>query len=63
MRTLGRVDVEQVTIVIGYRKEAIREACGSGFGRVAIKCVESPVYDRTGIAYSLWHHQSLGLNT
>ncbi|WP_183258047.1 phosphocholine cytidylyltransferase family protein [Bradyrhizobium sp. CIR48] len=51
---LGRVGVEQVTIVVGYRKEVIQDACGSRFGSVAIKYVESPVYDRTGSAYSLW---------
>ncbi|MGY3473645.1 hypothetical protein [Bradyrhizobium ottawaense] len=47
-KALGRVGVEQVTIVVGYRKEAIQGACGSRFGGVAIKHVESPVYDRTG---------------
>ncbi|MDA9420917.1 phosphocholine cytidylyltransferase family protein [Bradyrhizobium sp. CCBAU 53380] len=54
LHNLGRVGVEQATIVIGYRKEAIREACGSRLGGVAIKFVESSVYDRTGSAYSLW---------
>ncbi|KYK43213.1 hypothetical protein A1D31_38385 [Bradyrhizobium liaoningense] len=46
--------MEQVTIVVGDRKEAIQEACGSRFDGVAIKYVESSVYDRTGSAYSLW---------
>ncbi|MEK9281015.1 phosphocholine cytidylyltransferase family protein [Bradyrhizobium sp. ISRA442] len=54
LHNLGRVGVEQVMIVVGYRKEAIQDACGSRFGGVAIKYVESPVYDRTGSAYSLW---------
>ncbi|MEZ2146716.1 phosphocholine cytidylyltransferase family protein [Bradyrhizobium sp. DN5] len=54
LHNLGRVGVEQVTIVVGYRKDAIQDACGSRFDRVAVKYVESSVYDRTGSAYSLW---------
>ncbi|MET4840459.1 NDP-sugar pyrophosphorylase family protein [Bradyrhizobium japonicum] len=54
LHNLGRLGVEQVTIVVGYRKEAIQGACGSRFGSVAINYVESSVYARTGSAYSLW---------
>ncbi|KRP85879.1 hemolysin activation protein [Bradyrhizobium yuanmingense] len=54
LRTLETVGVEQVTIVVGYRKDAIQYACGSRFGGLRIKYVESTVFDRTGSAYSLW---------
>ncbi|MGY4485452.1 NDP-sugar pyrophosphorylase family protein [Bradyrhizobium sp. LM3.2] len=54
LRNLKAVGVEEVTIVVGYRKDAIQYACGSHFGELKIKYVESTVFDRTGSAYSLW---------
>ncbi|WOH52600.1 phosphocholine cytidylyltransferase family protein [Bradyrhizobium sp. sBnM-33] len=54
LRNLEAVGVEEVTIVVGYRKDAIQYACGSRFGGLEIKYVESTVFDRTGSAYSLW---------
>lgn len=54
LRNLEAVGVEGVTIVVGYRKDAIQYACGSRFGRLEINYVESTVFDRTGSAYSLW---------
>ncbi|BAB52257.1 hypothetical protein MesoLjLc_69860 [Mesorhizobium sp. L-8-10] len=51
---LQTVGVEEVTIVVGYRKDAIRHACGERFGRLEINYVESSVFDKTGSAYSLW---------
>lgn len=54
LRNLEAVGVEEVTIIVGYRKDAIQYACGNRFGRLAINYVESTVYDRTGSAYSLW---------
>ncbi|MCA1378999.1 MULTISPECIES: phosphocholine cytidylyltransferase family protein [unclassified Bradyrhizobium] len=54
LHNLGCLGVEHVTIVVGYRKEAIQDACGSRFGSVTINYVESSVYDRTGSACSLW---------
>ncbi|RXH35345.1 hemolysin activation protein [Bradyrhizobium nanningense] len=54
LHNLDRVGVEQVTIVVGYGKEAIKDSCGGRFARVDVKYVESSVYDRTGSAYSLW---------
>ncbi|KAA3451682.1 hemolysin activation protein [Mesorhizobium sp. SARCC-RB16n] len=51
---LEAVGVEEATIVVGYRKDAIQYACGSLFGGVKINYVESVVFDRTGSAYSLW---------
>lgn len=51
---LEAVGVEEVTIIVGYRKDAIQYACGSRFGRLEINYVESTVFDRTGSAYSLW---------
>ncbi|MDK1390077.1 phosphocholine cytidylyltransferase family protein [Sinorhizobium sp. 8-89] len=54
LRNLKAVGVEEVTIVVGYRKDAIQHACGSHFGGLKINYVESSVFDRTGSAYSLW---------
>ncbi|WP_407114522.1 phosphocholine cytidylyltransferase family protein [Bradyrhizobium sp. LMG 9283] len=54
LHNLEHVGVEQVTIIVGYRKDAIQDAYGSRFGRLELKYVESSVYDRTGSAYSLW---------
>ncbi|MCC8938656.1 phosphocholine cytidylyltransferase family protein [Bradyrhizobium sp. Arg62] len=54
LRNLKAVGVEEVTVVVGYRKDAIQYACGSRFAELEIKYVESTVFDRTGSAYSLW---------
>lgn len=54
LRNLEAVGVEDVTIVVGYRKDAIQYACGERFGTLNITYVESNVYDKTGSAYSLW---------
>ncbi|NYG45493.1 NDP-sugar pyrophosphorylase family protein [Bradyrhizobium sp. IAR9] len=54
LRNLESVGVEEVTIVVGYRKDAIQYACGSRFGALNIKYVESAAFDHTGSAYSLW---------
>ncbi|MBB4428341.1 NDP-sugar pyrophosphorylase family protein [Bradyrhizobium sp. CIR48] len=54
LRNLEAVGVEDVTIVVGYRKDAIQYACGSRFGELEINYVESSVFGCTGSAYSLW---------
>ncbi len=54
LRNLEAIGVGEVTVVVGYRKDAIQYACGSRFGGVEINYVESTVFDRTGSAYSLW---------
>lgn len=54
LRNLQAVGVEEVTIVVGYRKDAIQYACGNRFGDITIRYVESSVFDHTGSAYSLW---------
>ncbi|RVM17894.1 sugar phosphate nucleotidyltransferase [Sinorhizobium meliloti] len=54
LRNLEAVGVQEVTIVVGYRKDAIQYACGGRFGGIEINYVESSVFDRTGSAYSLW---------
>ncbi|MES5486338.1 phosphocholine cytidylyltransferase family protein [Bradyrhizobium sp. INPA03-11B] len=54
LRNLKAVGVDEVTIVVGYRKDAIQYACGSRFSGLEINYVESTVFDRTGSAYSLW---------
>ncbi len=52
--SLARSGVREATVVIGYRGEAIRRSCGASFAGVAMRYVESSVFDRTGSAYSLW---------
>ncbi|PDT35846.1 MULTISPECIES: phosphocholine cytidylyltransferase family protein [Sinorhizobium] len=54
LRNLEAVGVEEVTIVVGYRKDAIQHSCGNHFGKLEINYVESSVFDRTGSGYSLW---------
>ncbi|MGY4167839.1 phosphocholine cytidylyltransferase family protein [Bradyrhizobium sp. USDA 4529] len=54
LRNLETIGVEEVTVVVGYRKDAIQYACGSHFGGLIINYVESTVFERTGSAYSLW---------
>ncbi|WP_027154913.1 phosphocholine cytidylyltransferase family protein [Mesorhizobium sp. WSM2561] len=54
LRNLEAVGVREVTIVVGYRQDAIRYSCGRRFGDLDIDYVESDVFDRTGSAYSLW---------
>ncbi|MFB9950935.1 phosphocholine cytidylyltransferase family protein [Rhizobium puerariae] len=54
LRNLEAIGVEEVTIVVGYRKDAIQYACGSRFGKLEINYIESAVFDKTGSAYSLW---------
>lgn len=54
LRTLAAVGVAEVTIVVGYRKDAIQYACGRRFGDLNVHYVESSVFDCTGSAYSLW---------
>ncbi|AMA61554.1 phosphocholine cytidylyltransferase family protein [Bradyrhizobium sp. CCGE-LA001] len=51
---LEAVGVNEVAIVVGYRKDAIQYACGSRFGEIKIRYVESTVFEGTGSAYSLW---------
>ncbi len=54
LRNLEHIGVKDVTIVVGYRKDAIEYACGQHFGGLEINYVESTVFDKTGSAYSLW---------
>ncbi|MCC8957959.1 phosphocholine cytidylyltransferase family protein [Bradyrhizobium sp. Pear77] len=54
LRNLEAVGVEDVTIVVGYRKDAIQYSCGSRFGGLNVNYVESAVFESTGSAYSLW---------
>ncbi|MDW9590321.1 NTP transferase domain-containing protein [Sinorhizobium medicae] len=54
LRNLEALGVDDVTIVVGYRKDAIQYSCGTRFGNIAISYVESNVFDQTGSAYSLW---------
>ncbi|MDX8521782.1 phosphocholine cytidylyltransferase family protein [Mesorhizobium dulcispinae] len=54
LRNLEAVGVEEVTIVVGYRKDAIEYSCGRRFRSLEISYVESDVFDKTGSAYSLW---------
>ncbi|MDX8529079.1 phosphocholine cytidylyltransferase family protein [Mesorhizobium sp. MSK_1335] len=54
LRNLAAIGVEEVIVVVGYRKDAIQYACGNRFHGIEITYVESTVFERTGSAYSLW---------
>jgi NDP-sugar pyrophosphorylase family protein len=54
LRNLEAIGVRDVSIVVGYRKDAIQYACGRRFGGLEIDYIESSVFDKTGSAYSLW---------
>ncbi|MCW1413001.1 phosphocholine cytidylyltransferase family protein [Rhizobium sp. 1AS11] len=54
LHQLSEHGVSEATIVVGYRQEVIREACGRRFENVDISYVANPIFDRTGSAYSLW---------
>ena len=51
---LSQVGVRDVVIVVGYRMEAIIRSCGRRFAGVEITYCDSPQYEHTGSAYSLW---------
>lgn len=54
LHQLSEHGIGDATIVVGYRQELIREACGNRFEDVDIAYVANPIFDRTGSAYSLW---------
>ncbi|MDL2408591.1 phosphocholine cytidylyltransferase family protein [Rhizobium calliandrae] len=54
LRCLRAIGVEEVTIVVGHRKDAIEYACGRQFDGVAVQYVESDCFGATGSAHSLW---------
>ena len=54
LHNLADIGVTEVTIVVGYCKEAIQRSCGTSFAGVKITYCESNVFERTGSAYSLW---------
>ena len=54
LRNLAATGITEAAIVVGYRQDAIRRACGDTFAGTRITYVESSVFDLTGSAYSLW---------
>jgi NDP-sugar pyrophosphorylase family protein len=54
LRNLASLGVREVTIVVGYRKDAIEYVFAGEFCGMAIRYVESDAFERTGSAYSLW---------
>lgn len=53
LRALAGIGVQDVTIVVGYRKEAIQRSCGHRFAGLEITYAESMSFYKTGSAYSL----------
>jgi NDP-sugar pyrophosphorylase family protein len=51
---LAQAGIQEATIVVGYRKEAIERSCGSRFHGIELTYAESSIFDRTGSAFSLW---------
>jgi NDP-sugar pyrophosphorylase family protein len=54
LRNLSAAGVKETTLVVGYRREAIKRCCGDTFEGMRIVYVDSDAFDRTGSAYSLW---------
>ena len=54
LAALAACGVRHCTIVVGYCKERLKQACGETFDGMAISYVESSVFERTGSAHSLW---------
>lgn len=54
LRNLEAVSDEEVTLVVGYRKQAIQYACAHRLGTLVINYAELSIFDTTGRAYSLW---------
>jgi|SRR5215471_1655937 len=54
LSALAANGVRKATVVVGYRHDAIRAACGSRFAGIDVSYVESAVFAHTGSAYSLW---------
>jgi len=54
LENLLAVKVEEVTIVIGYLGNLIKEKIGSSFHGLKINYVENEIFNTTGTAFSLW---------
>ncbi|MDY0168397.1 MAG: phosphocholine cytidylyltransferase family protein [Thermoguttaceae bacterium] len=51
---LASVDVNYVTIVCGYRSDALRERLGKEHAGIALAYIDNPDYAATNSMYSLW---------
>ena len=47
--SLRDANVDRIAVVVGYKSDVVRQACGSG-----VEFVENEYYDRTNSLYSLW---------
>ncbi|MCZ7450274.1 phosphocholine cytidylyltransferase family protein [Agrobacterium rhizogenes] len=54
LENLAAIGIEEITIIVGYRKDAIKAALGDRFKTLLIRYVEAPDYATTGSAWSLW---------
>ena len=61
-RTLSILEangLERVTAIVGYRKEAFHREIGASRGRVSLRYVDSPDFETTGHAWSLFQARDL----
>ncbi len=54
LKNLTSRGVAEITIVVGYQRDMIRNSFGNSFAGARINYITSDVFDRTGSAYSLW---------
>ncbi|MHA1293073.1 MAG: phosphocholine cytidylyltransferase family protein [Promethearchaeota archaeon] len=47
-------EINEVIIVIGYKKEMIKSLIGNSYKGLKIKYVENDIWDKTNNIYSLW---------
>lgn len=49
IRSLREAGIDDIVVVVGFRSESVRTACGSD-----IEYIENPIFFRTSSLYSLW---------
>jgi NDP-sugar pyrophosphorylase family protein len=54
LRQLSRAGIAEACLVVGYRHEQIRAACGLEYEGVRLQYVQSSSFQTTGSAHSLW---------
>ena len=53
LRTLGRVGVSELVLVVGYRQDQIRKSIGTTFENMDVRYVSNELHAETNTAYSL----------
>lgn len=59
LEDLEAAGLEQVTMIVGYLKEVFYREIGDRYGKLKIRYIESPHYEKTGHAWSLYQIKPL----